>query len=129
MSTASSTIPMSCHYPVEVRQSQTLAAGSHLQLSSTTAAESLNFFQQISRVFTTSCRQGWDALETPLQPVATGGGSLFFISVIMDGVFLRFQMIYVFYSVTVHQRVNTVWLSPDTRNRASVERRAAPGHP
>lgn len=45
--------------------------------------------------------------------------------------FLIFHMICIFflYSIAVHQRVNTVWLSPDTKNRASVERQAAHWHP
>lgn len=88
---------MSCHYPVGVTQSQMLLAGSHFHLSSRTAAESLSFFKQISRVFTKSSHQGWDALQTPLQSVATGGGSLFIISVLVDVVFLIFQIIYVFF--------------------------------
>lgn len=127
VSTASSTIPMSCHYPVGVRLSQMLPTGSHLQLSSRTAAESQNFFKQISSVFTKRSHQGWDALQTPLQSVATRGRSLFIISVILAGSYISDDMYYFFiYSVAVHQRINTVWL---TKDRASVESRAARWHP
>lgn len=130
VSTASSTIPMSCRYPAEVRQSQILPAGRHPQLSSTTAAESLNIFKQISQFSTRSSHQGWDALQTPLQSVAAAGGSLFIIWMLF---FLIFQMIciYIYFlnTAAVHQRTNTVWLSPDTKTRASVERRAARWHP
>lgn len=96
VSTASSTIPMSCRYPAEVRQSQILPAGRHPQLSSTTAAESLIIFKQISQFSTRSSHQGWDALQTPLQSVAAAGGSLFIIWMLF---FLIFQMIciYIFF--------------------------------
>lgn len=108
MSSAYSTIP-------------TPPAGGPLQLSRR-VAEILNFFQQISLVFTQTSPQ--DALQMPVQARVTGGKSSFVTLLIVDSFHRRSQRIF-FYSAASSRRVTTVGLSPDTGTRASIESQAA----